>query len=158
MRFAYLADHMHYAPRLASAHVAEWSALIPNWHEPDALAELQTHTGKRAIPTTLLALAHDPADGDDCLLGSVSLLANDHEQIRAYSPWLASLYVWPAFRGQGHGIALVQRCVEEARALGIKQLFLYTAAQQDFYRKLGWTEVTRMRLGVEDISVMGIRP
>lgn len=152
MKFVYLAERMHYAPRLAHAHHQEWGPLLPHWQEADALEELESHVDHCAVPTTLLLV--DGVGDAEQLIGSVSLLANDHEHIRAYSPWLASLYVWPPFRGQGHGIALVERCLAEARVLGMPKLYLYTSGQQAFYRKLGWTETTVMQDWAEPVTVM----
>lgn len=151
--FAYLCDHMRLAPDLARLHYAEWAPLLPSWSEADALAELRTHRSRQAIPTTLLMLddVHD-------VIGSVSLLQNDDERIRDYSPWLASLIVMPPHRGQGHGIALVDRCVQEARALGIPRLHLYTAGQQAFYRRLGWRVIDTVPLGIAPVDVMAIEP
>jgi len=153
MRLAYLCDHMSLAPSLARLHFAEWGPLLPNWSEADALSELITHAARRTIPTTLLALADDMA-----LIGSVSLLQNDDDRIRDYTPWLASLYVLPAYRGEGHGIALVRRCVEEARALDVPRLHLYTAGQRAFYEKLGWTRIDTVPLGSSHVDVMAIDP
>jgi predicted N-acetyltransferase YhbS len=155
MKFRYLAERMQHAPRLAAAHHREWGPLLPDWTEADALAELRTHDRHQAVPTTLLLLGDGP---DEPLVGSVSLLANDHEHIRAYSPWLASLYVWPEFRGQGHGIALVARCVAEARALGLPRLYLYTAGQQAFYRKLGWRDTAVLPMATGPVTVMETDP
>lgn len=156
MRFVYLTDRMAHVPRLADAHFAEWGPLLPQWTKDEAIAELKSHRQRCALPTTLL-LVDDTSSGEQ-LIGSVSLLVNDHDDIREWSPWLASLYVWPEFRGQGHGIALVQRCVAEARTLGLPRLYLYTAAQQAFYRKLGWRDTATMSFGGDPVSVMEIDP
>lgn len=154
MKFEYLCDHMHLAPELARLHFAEWGPLLPAWSEADALVELCTHQARTAIPTTMLAW--DAANG--VLIGSVSLLQNDDDRIRDYSPWLASLFVLPMYRGLGHGIALVHRCMREAAALEIEQLFLYTAGQQAFYQKLGWRIVDNVAIGAGTVAVMGVDP
>jgi predicted N-acetyltransferase YhbS len=151
--FAYLCDHMRLAPDLARLHYAEWGSLLPQWSEGQALAELRTHRSRQAIPTTMLML--DDVQG---LIGSVSLLQNDDDRIRDYSPWLASLIVLPQHRGRGFGIALVDRCVQEARVLGIPRLHLYTAGQQAFYRRLGWRVIDTVPLGVAPVDVMAIEP
>ena len=156
MKFVYLAERMHLAPRLAAAHYREWGPLLPEWSEAEALAELQSHQQHVAVPTTILGL--DEVNGEEVLIGSVSLLANDHEHIRAYSPWLASLYVWPAFRGLGHGVALVGRCLAEARLLQLPKIYLYTAGQQSFYRKLGWRDTAVLSFGEGPVTVMEIQP
>ncbi|MDZ4814356.1 MAG: GNAT family N-acetyltransferase [Pseudomonadota bacterium] len=161
--FAYLCDHMHLASELARLHFAEWGELLPNWSEADALAELQTHGSRSAIPTTLLALdsaqlacLEHTATATSALIGSVSLLQNDDDRIRDYTPWLASLVVVPAHRGSGHGIALIQRCVQEARSLGVGRLYLYTAGQQPLYARLGWRFVDSVPLGSARVDVMAI--
>ena len=152
VRYAWLSEVPEQAPQLAAWHVAEWSPLIPGFNVPGMLAEFATHDGGLKIPTTLVAL-----DGE-VLLGSVSLLENDHDDIRAYSPWLASLYVRPDQRGRGLGIELVRRCEDMAHRLGVGRLYLYTAGQEPFYRKLGWDDVATVSLRGTCATVMGIAP
>ncbi|AKC87268.1 GNAT family N-acetyltransferase [Pseudoxanthomonas suwonensis] len=152
MRIAWLRDHPWHVDALAAAHVEAFGALIPDWTVQQAVQELRSHTRARAIPTTLLAL--DEA-GD--WLGSVSLLQEDHQRIRQYSPWLASLYVRPQARGRGVGAALVARCVAEAAALGVRRLHLYcTAALAGYYAVLGWREHAQVALGPLQVQVMAI--
>src|SRR5947209_3299252 len=110
MRIDYLADHLELAPLLASWHYEEWSALLPEWSLEQALADLQTHTGRCQIPTTFVALEGGRP------VGSASLLATDLDGWQHLSPWLASVFVLAEFRGQGFGRQLVERVVEEARA------------------------------------------
>jgi len=97
VEYVWLSEAPGHAQQLAEWHVAEWSPLIPGFNVPGMLDEFATHDGGLKIPTTLIALE------GDALLGSVSLLENDHDDIRAYSPWLASLYVRPDQRGRGLG-------------------------------------------------------
>lgn len=153
MRIGYLCDHPQHLPALARAHVAAFGALLPDWSLAQAQAELAGHARRQAVPTTLVAL-----DGETWL-GSVSLLAEDHDRIRQYSPWLATLYVDPAARSLGVGTALVGRCVEEAAALGIGRLYLYcTGALVAYYRRLGWREHDLIILGPLQVVVMQIEP
>jgi predicted N-acetyltransferase YhbS len=147
-----LSERPALARQLAEWHVAEWAPLIEGFSVEAMLAEFASHDGGAKIPTTLLAL-----DGET-LLGSVSLLENDHDDIRDYSPWLASLYVRPEARGQGLGLELVRRCEDLAQSLGIERLYLYTAGQEDFYRGLGWHEVATVSLRGARATVMGIAP
>jgi GNAT superfamily N-acetyltransferase len=150
LAFGWLADRPAWVPRLAALHHAQWQALLPHWTLADAERELATHPAAAAIPTTRLALV----DGE--LAGSVSLLANDHERIRAYSPWLASLLVLPAHRGRGIGAALVREAVALAAQLGVARLYLYTDDAAPFYARLGWTPVERVPLDGVEVDVMGI--
>lgn len=155
MRFAYLSELPTLTAAVGAAHCAAFADLLPLWSEAEAVAELATHTGTRQIPTTLLAL-----DGDDWI-GCVSLLQNDHDRIRDYSPWLASLVVRDAARGQGVGAALVRRCFEEAASLDVATLYLYCDASLcTYYRGLGWHEVARVSIGAwvatPEVVVMAI--
>src|SRR5262245_10934330 len=120
MRIDYLADHLELAPLLAGWHHAEWAELLPGWTRAQAEEELRAHTGRRRIPTTVVALeGAEPA-------GSASLLADDLEGWEHLTPWVASVYVAPAYRGRGLGRRLVSRVVEEARALDVPTVYLYT--------------------------------
>jgi N-acetylglutamate synthase-like GNAT family acetyltransferase len=152
VEIAYLRDHLVLAPALAQAHVDAFGALLPDWTVEQALDELKTHDRRRAIPTTLIAVEEDD------WLGSVSLLQNDHDDIRQYSPWLASLYVKPEARCRGAGRALVTRCVQEAAALGIERLYLYCTDAVDYYRGLGWRVQDQLQLGPLFVTVMAIDP
>lgn len=152
MEIAYLCDHPALAPSLAQAHIDAFGALLPDWTAEQALDELNTHDRRRVIPTTLIALE----DGD--WLGSVSLLQNDHDDIRQFSPWLASLYVKPAARRHGVGRQLVARCVEEAAALKVSTLYLYCTDAVGYYRSLGWHVQGELPLGPLQVTVMAIDP
>ena len=152
MRIAWLREHPQHIEALAVAHVEAFGALLPDWTVEQVVAELRSHLPVQAIPSTLLAL-----DADGEWLGSVSLLHEDHEHIRQYSPWLASLYVRPEARGQGVGAALVARCVAEAAALGVARLYLYcTGTVADWYRRLGWRDHATVVLGPLQVQVMAV--
>ncbi|MEL1265930.1 GNAT family N-acetyltransferase [Pseudoxanthomonas putridarboris] len=143
---------MALAPSLAQAHVDAFGALLPDWTVKQAEEELRTHTQGRAIPTTLVAVE------GDAWQGSVSLLRNDHDRIRQYSPWLASLVVKPEARRRGVGRALVARCVAEAAVLGVPTLYLYCTDAVDYYRALGWRVHDQLALGPLWVTVMAIDP
>jgi GNAT superfamily N-acetyltransferase len=150
LAFAWLSERPEWVPRLAALHHAQWSRLLPHWQLATAQEDLASHTGGARVPTTILALV----DGE--LAGSVSLLANDDERIRAYSPWLASLLVLPGHRGRGIGAALVRRCVDVAAQLGIARLHLYPDDAAPFYERLGWRVRARDRLDEVPVDVMCI--
>jgi predicted N-acetyltransferase YhbS len=129
----YLANHLEMAEQLAGWHVGEWAELLPGWTVLEAENELRSHTRCRAIPTTLVAIEEGKP------IGSASLLTSDLDGWDLLSPWLASVFVIPECRGRGLGGQLVGRVVEEARALGVRHLHLWTAGQQAYYERLGWT-------------------
>jgi predicted N-acetyltransferase YhbS len=132
MPIEYLADHPAAAPILAAWHHREWADLLPDWSLEQALAELRTHTGRRQIPTTFVAIAEKQ------VIGSASLLVADLDGWEQLTPWLASVYLLPQWRDRGIGRRLVTRVMEEAAALGIPIIYLWTATHQEYYSRLGW--------------------
>ncbi|MGE8289039.1 MAG: GNAT family N-acetyltransferase [Stenotrophomonas sp.] len=146
-----LLDRPEHLPALAAAHVQAFGGLLPDWTVAQAEAELRAQQ-RDAIPCSWLV-----EDGQGWL-GSVSLLHDDHEQIRGWSPWLASLYVQPRARGMGVGAALVRHCVAQAAALGVPTLYLYCEAPMvPWYQSLGWRVHAELQLGPLAITVMEIR-
>lgn len=109
------------------------------------------------IPLSLLALA------DGAPAGTVNLIENDDPARVELRPWLAALFVAPAFRGHGIGAALVRALAGEARRLGCREMYLGTDIP-DFYRPLGAVvheQVTDafciMRIPLEDGGRAGTR-
>src|SRR5262249_44722082 len=148
MRIGYLADHMHFAPKLADWHSREWADHLPGWTPAEAEAELRTHMGQRQVPTTLVAIE------DGQILGSASLLVSDLVDWDYLSPWVASVFVAPEHRGRGLGRMLVERAVLESAALDIATVYLYTAGQVEFYRRLGWEAWQPAVLNGHPVTVM----
>lgn len=145
-----LFDRPEALPAVAAAHVQAFGSLLPDWSLAQAEQELSDQQ-RDAIPCTWLA---EDAQG---WLGSVSLLHDDHEQIRGWSPWLASLYVQPRARGMGVGAMLVRHCITQAAVLGVPTLYLYCeAAMVAWYVSLGWRVHTELQLGPLAITVMAI--
>lgn len=169
------AEALAHLPMLARWHHAEWAPLFPGWTEDDALAELRASahatvddvdvsTHADAVPMTLVALrspatpAAISASGHDAdLLGSISLIAEDSPELRAFDgPWLASLFVAPAARGRGLGEALVRALVAHAARSGLARIRLFTPKHRAFYERLGWRFDARASSGGEAVDVMSI--
>lgn len=160
MKLAFLCDHPELTAILAQWHHLEWQALFPDWTEEQCRAELDAHTGRDVLPTTVIALeepGHDPHPSVDLearLLGSASLLLDDLSELRPYSPWLASVFVRPDRRGRGIGRRLVGRIEAIAAGLNIPFLYLFTEDRQSFYLSLGW-EVLEIRPYLDvDLCIM----
>ena len=150
MLFVNLIDRPELLPALATAHVQAFGSLLPEWTVAQAEAELRAQQ-RDSIPCSWLA------EDESGWLGSISLLHDDHEQIRGWSPWLASLYVSPAARGKGVGAALVAHCVAQAAALAVPVLYLYCEAPLvAWYQSLGWRVHTELQLGPLAITVMAV--
>lgn len=96
------------------------------------------------LPRSLTQLYHclrefyviDPADGGD-IIGccALSIIWENLAEIR-------SLFVDEKARRGGYGRKLVEKCLEEARALSIYKIFTLTY-QDAFFQKLGFSEVSK---------------
>ena len=137
IRIEYLADHPECIPTLAEWHFHQWSYLSPGDSVERRTAMLRSHSGRRQIPTTFVALF------DALPIGCASLIEHDMDTRLHLSPWMASVYVDPDHRRHGTGSALVQRVVDEAQALAVTTLYLYTPDKEGFYSRLGWQVVER---------------
>ncbi len=64
------------------------------------------------------------------------------------TPWLAGVFVLPAFRGHGYATALAQRVEALALAASVPVLWLYTSTAEPLSVRLGWRRVGMSRTGV----------
>lgn len=78
------------------------------------------------------------------LAGICLLVLHEIEPAHDLSPWLASLYVAPQFRGKGVAKSLVAAIENHARRANVVRLHLYTVDAEDFYLKCGWTVAERL--------------
>jgi predicted N-acetyltransferase YhbS len=69
-------------------------------------------------------------------------------------PWLAAVFVAPQFRGRGVGTALATEAVEQARAMGHADIYLYTRSRMSMYERLGFTALRQSQLGDHAVTVM----
>jgi len=151
MRLLYLADRPEFIPALAEWHHNEWVHLNPGDTLEWRIKRMQKSLGRRQIPTTFIAL-----EGEE-LLGSASLVKWDMDTKPELTPWLASVYVAPQHRNKGLGTALVERAVEEARALGVETLYLFTPDRESFYAHMGWEVLERTEYVGEQVVVMWLK-
>jgi predicted N-acetyltransferase YhbS len=82
------------------------------------------------IPLSLLALEQGEP------VGTVNLIVNDDPARPHLTPWLAALYVDPAFRGRGHAKGLTRRLLNEAARLDCPAVYLGTHIPR-FYAPFG---------------------
>jgi len=96
--------------------------------------------GDKELPATWIAAANGrPA-------GMASLKSQDHEDITDLTPWFASLYVHPHYRGAGIGGALLDHVESEAKnRFGFDQIYLFTSKAADFYESRGWSVLRAVR-------------
>ena len=147
MQIDYLASHPTFIPVLANWHHQQWGHQRPGDTVEAYIARLGRNCGQQEIPTTVIAFS-----GAE-LLGSAMLIAYDMTNT-ALTPWLAGVYVAPEHRGRGVAAKLVRRVINEARALDVQRLYLYTPNAEPYYTRLGWTVVERTSTQGEDVTVM----
>ena len=148
MQIGYLADHQEFIPTVAHWHHREWAYLRPGDSIEARTARLRECCGHHEIPTVIIAFT------GGTLLGSAMLIAHDMDTRMELSPWLAGVFVAPERRCLGIGAALVRRVIDEATALGVRRLYLYTPSTEQFYSRLGWLLVEHTRYRETDVAVM----
>ena len=79
--------------------------------------------------------------------GTAALIRSDLETRPDLTPWLAGLFVDPAFRRRGHATRLIRKVEALARASSVPVLWLYTSTAEALYARLGWEWA-----GIEDES------
>ena len=77
-------------------------------------------------------------DGKIIAVCALRVLWEDLAEVR-------SLAVIPEYQGKGIGQALVNKCISEAKELGIKRVFALTY-RPDFFKKIGFTDIDKAKL------------
>lgn len=134
VRITTLAEHPEWVRWVADEHFREWGALHPGATLEAWFAD-RSGTRKDGIPITLVA--HD----GDMPVGTASLVHNDMDTHPELSPWLAGVYVTPAWRQHGVGVLVVSAATRRAAEWGVRRLYLHTETAQPFYERLGWQRV-----------------
>ena len=148
MRLEYLADRPEFIMPVATWIYQEWRDEFATVGLDGWLAEFRATLMRDGMPTTFVA-----SEGPG-LLGTASLIASDLPERPEMSPWLASVYVLPRYRGTGIATALIGRVLAQASWLGMEQVYLQTATKVDFYERLGWVEREQLEVNGRAITVM----
>ncbi|MGM0638664.1 MAG: GNAT family N-acetyltransferase [Pseudomonadota bacterium] len=134
--------------RLARWEFQQWHYLNPERRLDEALFCFREQCGPGGVPSVFIALCGDTP------VGMASLIADDMHDRPDLTPWLASVYVVPAWRGRGIASRLVQRVEEEARDHDIEYFHLFTADRQTLYRRLGWHALEECVYRGEAVTLM----
>ena len=147
VRIEELADHLDLVETLAGWHWAAWGqpGALPHWIET-----LRGRAHRDRIPTTFVAMAGDEP------VGSVSIVERDMSTHPDLGPWLAAVYVVPAFRGRSVGSELVRRAVRRAAELGAVRVYLYTDDAPGFYERLGWSTIAEEEYEGHRVAIMAV--
>lgn len=148
MQIAPLRQYPGAIPTLARWHFVEWGHLYPGQTEADFAAELKRSLAGGPVPSTWVL-----ADGRG-VWGSASIIEQDMSIHTDKGPWLASVYLHPDIRGMRLGSMLILHVQEQAAAMGLHELFLFTPGQERFYRNLGWQPVCAEHYQGEPVTIM----
>ncbi len=142
-----LKDAPRYLPTLAAWHHSEWAELNPGFSLEQRLDMMQAYLSDYPVPSTYVAVDTEP-------MGSAAIIANDMDSHLEWTPWLASVFVAPAYRNRGIGRRLVSYAMDQAKQSGITELYLFTPDRQDFYRRLGWEVLATEHYRGHRVTVM----
>jgi GNAT superfamily N-acetyltransferase len=127
-----------------------WEAFL---YEEETLADVLVRehacaNNPASIPTVLVLLDETkPA-------GMVTLCLDDLSGRPELNPWLAGLYVDPAYRGKGYGRRLITELESFALKLQIERLSLYSSNAVGLYVKAGWVTVETFDRGGQEFHIM----
>ncbi len=97
-----------------------------------AVASVSARTAHTGLEQCFIVLE----DGEPT--ATASLVTRDCETRPDLSPWLASVFVAPAYRGRGYARVLVTTVESAARTAGVPALWLITETAEQLYASLGW--------------------
>ena len=146
--FDYIANHPQHIPLIAQWHQHEWHHISPHLTTSLRIAQYSTYSDSPAIPSCILALLNNQP------VGSASLVESDMETHPHLRPWLASVFVHEASRNQGIATQLIEKCIDNARQIGVEILYLFTPDQCSFYQKRGWNVIESCNYHNEEVDIM----
>eukprot|EP00039_Didymoeca_costata_P015607 m.268711 g.268711 ORF g.268711 m.268711 type:complete len:171 (-) comp16256_c0_seq23:5688-6200(-) len=136
----------HLMDTLAHLHAKEFGHRSPDARKKEMLQHAQeaNKTEQQEQKTNILSQTY-VALKSGSLAGSCRVCQDDFDGLRPeYTPWLATLFVLPEFRGQKIGSRLVEHASKMAQLHGFEALYLWTPSKglsEDMYKKLGWVTV-----------------
>jgi len=151
MRILDLKQVPHFLPTLAEWHQAQWSYLNPGENLHHRITRMQDYLNEDFIPSTFVAI-------EDTLVGSAAIVAHDMETRPELGPWLASVYIAPAYRHRGVASALIEHVKQQALQHDIRELFLFTPdALVAFYLQRGWQLVEATTYRGSRVTILSCR-
>jgi len=148
--YDYIGHHPEHIATIARWHQDEWQRLSPELTTQLRIELYSSYQSQQGVPSCILAL------NDIHVAGSASLVFSDMDTHAHLSPWLASVFVHPAFRNQGVATQLLKICADNAVQAGFKTLYLFTPDQKNFYLKRGWKLFESTEYRGEKVDIMSL--
>ncbi len=132
--------------------IANW--YLREWNIPinKTIERLQSITGETTQFQIIMILNGNPISTGG-LYHHVGLLDKE-TRFQIYKNWLALVYTIPDQRGKGFGAKICDYIELHSKSLGIKKMNLFTDTSEKLYKRLGWTEIERLKLNERNIVVM----
>jgi len=134
----YLKDKPEFLAQVALCLFNEWGYAKKANSVQAIEKRLLKEANLATVPTVLVA------SFNNAFAGVARLCHNDCADRAELSPWLASVLVKAEFRGLGIGSCLVEEVSQLAQELGFEKLYLKTENKVEFYKKLGWTVLSKI--------------
>ncbi|MDO9333185.1 MAG: GNAT family N-acetyltransferase [Dehalococcoidales bacterium] len=156
IQIAYLADHTQFVPAVVEAIWNEWKGIYVEYYSmrtlEQAIEEIsRDQLNRDQLNSTYVVLI------DGQLAGTAQLLTEDTPAGFHYHgtrPWLASLYIFPPFRGRGLVKVLVEALVRRCENWGFESCWLITQHLQQTYKKLAFRTIETCEVYAHEYTVM----
>lgn len=148
MIIEHLSDHPDVISELVDWYILEWEPYYGNTGPGDARADLEVRRSREALPVGLVAL-----EGGQ-VLGTAALGLDVTTNL---TPSIIGLLVGPNHRGRGIGTALLKNCVDVARELGHRRLYVSTNLLGSLLGKMGWEEMGEAKFLNDEHGLIYVR-
>ncbi|WP_299943133.1 GNAT family N-acetyltransferase [uncultured Microbulbifer sp.] len=134
-------------PQLGALFESEWPAYYGESGPGDALADVQSYAGKKALPIGLVAYVNG------MLSGFMALKYESIEIRPELGPWAAAGYVVPNMRGRGLGAQLLASIENTAANLGVSKIYSGTSKAHNLLLRAGWVKKEVVAYGGEVVTI-----
>lgn len=124
--------------RIIAWQVDHYRASFPSFDHDDWIDFYGAHMRGQEGPLPVVLGAFESGE----CVGSVAIVERDDlDDADDLTPWIAAMIVNPAHRDRGIGSSLLEAALGRCRDLYFGRVYLWTHDMQDWYRRLGWTQV-----------------
>lgn len=151
LQIDFLADKPEFLEELAEGVFNQWIDMYTK--QGKTVEDIKENCRKRSvkdkIPLNMVASIHGK------LVGSVTIKNDDLSGYPELNPWVAAVFVLPAYRKQGIGSKLVLHAEKIAKEVfGKDKIYLYTGSAAELYKKLGYKQIDTVERPDKILTVM----
>jgi N-acetylglutamate synthase-like GNAT family acetyltransferase len=148
MEIINLKEALEYFDKIAEYHQEEWVHLNDGETLEKRKVRMQPYLNDEFIPTMYAAIE------DEDIIGTAAIIECDLDERSDLTPWMASVYVFPAHRKKGYSKVLVKHVMKEAKRNNINKIYLYTENADELYARLGWKTISKEYCHNNEVIVM----